>query len=83
MTKEKLINRVLAQMQRDIDAQDWTAIEGLLAHTPEQHLQGFLSEFEQEREDTPRSTYMSARESAIDEQAAEYDDMFDEQGDEK
>lgn len=37
----------------------------------------------QEREDTPRSTYTSARESAIDEQAAEYDDMYDEQGEEK
>jgi hypothetical protein len=43
-TKVQLIDRVLAQVERDVYEGDLTAIEELLRFVPEQYLVGFLSE---------------------------------------
>lgn len=42
-----LIDRVLAQVQKDIDNGDLTALEELLQYVPIDVLQGYLSEVEQ------------------------------------
>jgi hypothetical protein len=44
MKDQALIDAVIEQMKLDIQSEDWTAIEELLTHVPEQFLQGFLSE---------------------------------------
>jgi hypothetical protein len=44
MKNESLINAVMEQILIDISAGDFTAIEELLSHVPEQYLVGFLSD---------------------------------------
>jgi hypothetical protein len=39
-----LIDRVLKQIEQDVANKDFTCIEELLQHVPEQLLKGFLSE---------------------------------------
>ena len=47
MTKlDKLIDKVLEQIQEDVNNADFTAIEELIKPLPEEQLQGFLSEIE-------------------------------------
>ena len=47
MTKlDKLIDKVLEQIQEDVNNGDLTAIEELIKPLPEEQLQGFLSEIE-------------------------------------
>ena len=47
MTKlDKLIDKVLEQIQEDVNNADFTAIEELINPLPEEQLQGFLSEIE-------------------------------------
>jgi len=41
---QNLIDRVLKQIERDIETGDLTAIEELLRHTPEETLQAYLPE---------------------------------------
>lgn len=41
---EALIDAVIEQMKLDIEAQDWTAIAEMLAHSPKDVLIGFLPE---------------------------------------
>lgn len=48
MTDQNLIDSVVAQIVRDVKQEDYTAIEELLTHTPEQYLKGFLSETNEE-----------------------------------
>ena len=51
-TREQLINRVLAQILRDVESRDLTAIEELLGHVPDQALIAYLPEgFEDAEED--------------------------------
>ena len=44
MSKEELIDAVIEQIQQDVKNQDFTAIEELLSHVPENNLKSFLSE---------------------------------------
>ena len=44
MTRDELIDRVLAEMQRDIEIGDYTAIEELLAAVPNNILEAYLPE---------------------------------------
>ena len=44
MNREELIDAVLAQLVKDIEVGDLTAIEELLLSCPDASLQGFLSE---------------------------------------
>ena len=44
MTTKNLIDAVIAQMQIDIEAKDWTAIAELLSHVPTDNLRAFLPE---------------------------------------
>lgn len=44
MTTKNLIDAVIAQMQIDIEAKDWTAIAELLSHVPTDNLKAFLPE---------------------------------------
>ena len=39
-----LLNKVLSQIQKDIEAEDLTAIEELLTHVPYEYLVGYLPE---------------------------------------
>jgi hypothetical protein len=44
-----LIDRVLKQIEQDVANQDFTAIEELLQYVPDNILEGFLSETNQEK----------------------------------
>jgi hypothetical protein len=44
MTREELVDAVIKQIQQDVRNQDFTAIEELLSHVPENNLKSFLSE---------------------------------------
>ena len=44
MSKEELVDAVIEQIQQDVRNQDFTAIEELLSHVPENNLKSFLSE---------------------------------------
>ena len=45
---DKLIDKVLKQMQRDFDDQDITAVEDLLTFVPIKYLEGYLPEGEED-----------------------------------
>jgi hypothetical protein len=44
VVRQMLIDSVIRQILRDVNAHDFTAIDELLKHVPDQYLQGFLSE---------------------------------------
>jgi hypothetical protein len=44
MTRQKLVDLVLQQIEQDVKNQDFTAIEELLHFVPETTLKSFLSE---------------------------------------
>lgn len=48
MKDQKLIDYAIAQIVRDIQQGDYTAIEELLTYVPEQYLKGFLSDTNEE-----------------------------------
>ena len=48
-----LLDAVLKQMQKDFDAQDFTAIEDLLTHVPLKYLEGYLPEEQGGNRDEP------------------------------
>lgn len=82
-TKNQLIAKAIEQIKEDLVSNDTTALAELLAFVPEDALQRFLPEFgalwDEARlpEDRPSNNFMSASESAIDEQAAMYDDKWE------
>jgi hypothetical protein len=46
MTKEELIDLVLIQIAKDLDSEDFTAIEELLKSVPTKNLKAYLPEEE-------------------------------------
>ena len=44
VVRQMLIDSVIRQILRDVNAHDFTAIDELLKQVPDQYLQGFLSE---------------------------------------
>jgi hypothetical protein len=44
MTRQELVDLVLAQIEQDVANKDFTAIEELLHFVPEMNLKSFLSE---------------------------------------
>jgi hypothetical protein len=44
VVRQMLIDSVIRQILRDVNADDFTAIDELLKQVPDQYLQGFLSE---------------------------------------
>lgn len=44
--REKLVNRVLKQIERDLESQDVTALEVLLESIPDEKLESYVSESE-------------------------------------
>lgn len=74
-----IVERTLQQIVEDVMAGDLTAIEQLIQATPVQALNNYLPEGDiYTPEDRPSPNFQSARECAIDEQAAIYDDNYEE-----
>jgi hypothetical protein len=46
MKNQKLINRVLDQIKKDVNNSDMTAIEAMITFVPIKNLKAFLSEFD-------------------------------------
>jgi len=44
MNEQELVDKVIDQIKSDIDAGNWTSIEGLLSRIEPELLRGFLSE---------------------------------------
>ena len=47
VVRQMLIDSVIRQIVRDVNAHDFTAIDEMLKQVPDQYLRGFLSEGEQ------------------------------------